>query len=304
MSHIDRDDFVVGQIRLLDTAVTNELALWRSMMLRLSTNDNATPIVRAAANNYLTEATRIDDSPLIHLFMSNFEGKKLVLFWDEFDNTYGRDEIASLLRNTWEEVKSGSLPAFQAVVCLGAYNASLVSAGRSSPFVKDKVYTTGVLNFSAEEVNEIFNQYEKEYDPKRNVDPEVRTNILEITGGHTGLVNACGQVIQHSGQNHVTMDVWEDLKEDLVQSMKNRSVYQAMMQSLDNVQDPGRTRLLLRRLCYSSTGEWYSGHQHEINLLQLGFASVEVRVMTKLLTKEWLVIKSALIKIRHPVRYE
>jgi len=285
MSHIDRDEFVVGQVRNQDREMLEETR-WDIMMEGLAVNANTSPEVQAAARRRLPFR-----NPLIHLFRSDYGGKKLVLVWDEFDNAYGRPEIATLLRETWDEVKSKSLPAFQAIVCLGAYNAALVAASKGSPFVRDKVYSTDVLNFTADEVAEIFRQYENEYNQKRKVDPDVLTNILKITGGHTGLVNACGQVIQDDGGfPHLTMERWQDLLSDVVTSMKNRSVFEAMMDSLKKVEDPDDTRRLLRRLCYG-TGEYMQREPRFTQLLQLGLASTAGQGRD-----EKLVIKSEMIK--------
>lgn len=195
----------------------------------------------------------------------------MILFWDEFDNAHGQPSVASLLRNTWEEVKSGSLPNFQAVVCLGVDTAFLVAA-----FVKVKTYSLDVLNFSTREVRELFRQYQKAYSPPRQVDPEVQYNILKITEGHAGLINACGQIIQDSGISTTTMEVWERLLGEVIDSLKNRSVCQVMAGSLSFVTEPEETRRLLRRLCYG-TGEWLETRPSHTNLLQWGFASIEMR---------------------------
>jgi len=285
MSHIDRDEFVVGQVQTPDREM-EENQRWQQMMESLALNQNTSPEVQAAARSFLPFG-----EPLVHLFRSDYGGKKLVLFWDEFDIAYGRPEIAAVLRFTWDQCKQGTLPAFQAIVCLGAYNSALVAASKASPFVRDKVYTADVLNFTAAEVTDIFHQYEDEYNPKREVDLDVQANILEITAGHTGLVNACGQVIQNDkGTPHMMMERWQDLLSDVVTSMKSRGVFEAMMDSLKKVEDPDGTRRLLRRLCYG-TGEYMRREPRFTDLLQLGLASIAGQG-----ANEKLVIKSEMIQ--------
>jgi hypothetical protein len=86
------------------------------------------------------------------------------------------------------------LPSFQAVVCVGAYNASRLTGCINSPFVEDRVFTHKKLDFTFVECSSLLSQYMDEHDV--TIDVKVIKSIHGLTVGHTGLVNACGYAIK------------------------------------------------------------------------------------------------------------
>ena len=183
----------------------------------------------------------------MHLFSQRYEkDKKLVLFWDEFDNAYKperREEVAGTLRSVNNEVKKKTL-------CLGAYNANLVPAAGLSPFVPDKILSYQTLDFSLQETQILFRQFQEEW--KVQVAPEVIHDIHENTGGHTGLVNFCGAYIEKQGGNF-DLARWRAYRLSLLEELRDHKVCQNMMASLEKMNDP-KVMDKLRQLCYSTEG--------------------------------------------------
>jgi len=57
-------------------------------------------------------------------------------------------------------------------------------------------------------------------------------NINHITGGHTGLTNACGKAIQDAGDKEVSYDRWLELQPTVVSNLKTRDVFQTILSNL------------------------------------------------------------------------
>ena len=142
---LDKERFVYGCMELQGNFTSMD-TLWQDTIIMLASPKSlASPEVRAAAQGYLVPNSQKHSNPIMHLFIQKYGNKKLVLFWDEFDNAYKperRETVAAALRSVNNEVKKGVLSStFQAVNCLGAYNANLVQAAGLSPFVRDKTFS-------------------------------------------------------------------------------------------------------------------------------------------------------------------
>jgi len=283
--------FVYGKLELSAANVTIE-NMWNQAMASLADNSsNASEEVRHAAQQYLDGQTKYQGSPLMHLFRQPYGEKKLVLFWDEFDNAYTPErkrEVSEALRSVQNLVASESLPSFQAVVLFGSYNSNLVtSLGGGSNFVPTKTFTHENLDFTLEETKNLFSQYEREYGVK--VARNVVADIHQITGGHTGLTNLCGHFIQQAAGNFDQARCNTSFPA-LLRDIARRQIYVNMMESIKIVEEPEATMELLRRLCYGE-GEPLGSTSPFKNLQHLGFAS------EKKINKDFhFIIKSDLIR--------
>jgi len=273
------------------------------MLAALATEEVTSPEVRAAAQAYLAPDVRQRfPNPLHYLFRQKYGNKKLVLFWDEFDNAYTptrRELVATELRFVSNASKrENTLPSFQAVICLGAYNANLVQASGLSPFVPDKTFSYTTLDFTLQETQLLFRQFEEEWQVK--VEPEVVADIHAKTGGHTGLVNFCGAFIQQAGGNFDLIR-WHRFRFRLLEELKEHKVYENMVAGIENIKDPA-VKELLRQLCYSKPGIELSQAPPEekisstaANHLQhLGFAVAKKQFAPTPLN--YLMIKSEMIR--------
>ena len=121
---------------------------------------------RQAAEDYITGNTAYPGAPLLHLFKRDYGGKKLVLFWDEFDKACapeGKGLISTSLRGVQNRFKTGKLPSFQSVVFFGSYNANLVTSMGGPQFIYGSIHSHEYLDFSLDETRELFGQYQEEY---------------------------------------------------------------------------------------------------------------------------------------------
>jgi len=130
--------FVYGKLELPAADVPIE-TMWDQVMAKLAlSNSHSSVEVRHTAQQYLEGNTRFHGSPLMHLFTQDYANKKLVLFWDEFDNAYAPERkkvVSKSLREIQNEAITESLSAFQVMVLFGSYNANLVtSLGGGSNF--------------------------------------------------------------------------------------------------------------------------------------------------------------------------
>jgi len=283
--------FVYGKLELPVGNISEE-AMWKAMMMDLADSPRSSPEVRLAASKFLNPTEMTHPNPLMHLFRQHYGERKLVLFWDEFDNAYTPERkkaVSGALRSVQNVVTENSLSSFQAVVLFGSYNANLVtSLGGGSNFVPNETFTHENLDFTLTETKSLFHQYEKEYGVK--VDPAVVANVHEITGGHTGLTNICGHFMQQAGGNF-DLKTWQNSFSALLEDISKRQIYTNMMKSVKTVEEPEATLNLLRRLCYGE-GEPLETTSPFENLQHLGFASQRKRGKDTSL----LVIKSELIR--------
>jgi len=138
-------------------------------------------------------------NPLYDLFSQDYgEGRKLILFWDEFDAAYKDEQIKEKCATALREIRNqrDQLPAYGSVMCFGTYHATLVNSKTVSPFPKDNVYDGQVLDFTPKENKELFTLYEEEYQQEGfKIAEDVVNLIHEMTGGHAGLTNGCGRFI-------------------------------------------------------------------------------------------------------------
>jgi hypothetical protein len=247
INNIDTSRFVYAKVQLPNE--TSPSQLWGYFCKHLAEADSvASPEVREAAKRYLVDLA--NNSPVLpfleHLFRYNYGGKKLILFWDEFDNAYKperREPISTGLRLISDFVKESSLPQFGGVVCFGTYNANLVAAAGVSVFVPDAKYSHETLDFSLDEAESLFEQFENT--SKCKVDPEVVKSVHQLASGHTGLVNVCGRFMQDQGGDW-DLGRWQSSMPKLVSFIAKQPVYDVLTTSLV---DDVKLIELLRRLC-------------------------------------------------------
>ena len=103
---IDLDDscYVFGKVEFLENIPVSDM--WTTMAKSLGeVNSNASKEVREDPKKYLVLSTQAGPNFLHHLFRQDYDGKKLVLFFDEFDHAYDmkyREEVAFTFREMSE----------------------------------------------------------------------------------------------------------------------------------------------------------------------------------------------------------
>ena len=164
MKDLDDSCYVFGKVEFLENIPVSDM--WTTMAKSLGEEDsNASKEVREAAKKYLESPTRAASNLVEFLFRQDYDGKKLVLFFDEFDRAYDmkyRKEVALTFREMSNAVinSRGSFSTFGGVVSLGAFNATLVNVPGVSVFAP-KRYTHETLDFSLNETEEQFWMYEE-----------------------------------------------------------------------------------------------------------------------------------------------
>ena len=196
IKRLNPDHFVFGTFQLPNPDIPVS-KIWVALAQNLSHKDTlASPQVREAAKDYLTMPPRPTEF-LRHLFNQNYGGKKLILFWDEFDRaTVQKYRLATTtaLRGLRDAVIANPGPSsFGGVIGLGAFNSTLVGEGRDANFSWEKVYSHETLDFSLTETQDLFEQARDR--GTFEIDPDVVKSIQEETGGHAGLVGTCGRFI-------------------------------------------------------------------------------------------------------------
>jgi hypothetical protein len=277
----DPDSYVFAVVDVLGVSATQSenIDMWMMKMMTGVSNENsmASPLVRQAAARYLQKPGMISNG-LQFLFNQDYSSRKLVLIFDEFDTVYDKpfaEGLAALLRNIKNELPHESLQSFQSVVCCGAYNASRVTGAFNSPFVEDSVFGYDHFDFTFNEVCALFRQYMSEYGV--TVDCDVIERIHSLTGGHTGLVNACGYELQKQRLHHVTMDAWNELLPSVITAVTSRKVFVAIMEALRIHPRQTDVQKLLTRLCYGDGICYYRRDDLSQCLLHLGLAKVQYR---------------------------
>jgi len=82
INDLDDSCYVFGKVEFLENIPVSDI--WIKMAKSLSDgNSNASPKVREAAKKYLESPTRAASNLFEFLFHQDYDGKKLVLFWDE-----------------------------------------------------------------------------------------------------------------------------------------------------------------------------------------------------------------------------
>jgi len=159
-----------------------------------------------------------------------------------------RKEVALTLREMSNAVIDGQVSSstFGGVVCLGAFNATLVNVPGVSVF-PPKRYNHETLDFSLNETKQLFRMYQERTGAK--VSSEVVESIHQQTGGHAGLVNVCGRFIKHELGGSCDLEKWNGSTLKLIEYISKQSVYAALMGSLENDRE---LMNLLRRLCLSN----------------------------------------------------
>ena len=91
--------------------------MWNEIMAGLRDNEESDEVVREAAAKYFNEPNHYYHDPISYLIDYHYKvegtdgtkiGKKLVLFWDDFDESYDpryRPKVNAVLRHQKEEVK-------------------------------------------------------------------------------------------------------------------------------------------------------------------------------------------------------
>jgi len=165
-------------------------------------------------------------------------------------------------------------------MCFGTYNATLVDWENAASFPKEARLGPSHIDFTLEETRRLFRQYEREYEV--TVHEDVVKMVNSITGGHAGLTNACGHVIQEYQEKYptlknLTMDQWPQVL------MKTLSLIRSVSgpeQRISSVLENGESLPLLRKLIDDELGvnvnEANTNDQN--GFLNLGFAKHEVRV--------------------------
>jgi len=182
-----------------------------------------------------------------------FEGKRVVLFIDEFDllehaATAVHDEVLHVLRGLKQ---SGSKNCLHSVVAVGPFSILRLNTERSgSPFnVSDAV---PVDLFSQEQVSSLFVQLAKARHAR--VDAQIAADVFDRTDGHPGLVAWCGKMVDERllrGKGGVGVDEWEAwAARDLVHTIRGWSTMEKMVTMLLN-DDMPRVREARRLLVQS-----------------------------------------------------
>jgi hypothetical protein len=275
----ENSNYVYASIDVLGLSISNAPHVDNfvlKLMKELSDDtSSASREVRVAAAAFIKDH-EMTANGIQFLFKQDYQGRKLILFVDEFDAAYDKpfsDGFAGYLRDVKNHRKT--LPSFQAIVCMGAYNASRLTGGFNSPFVEDKVFTHEQLDFSLDEVRSLFVQYMDDH--KVKVDDEVIESIFLLTGGHTGLVNACGYEIQRQRDSHVSLAIWDLLQGVVVNEFASRKVFAAITEAFKSHPHPHEIAALLRKLCYGDGVYCPCQDACSQCLLQLGLASIRRR---------------------------
>lgn len=277
--------------------------MWIDLMKQLALPSSTTSEeVRQAAIDFFDPAERSDSNPIKHLFRQSYNGKKLVLFWNDvcrsFDSTENPEVISEELESLNNSVIKGEFPSFQALVCFGNYSPNVISGGRfgSPSHYSRKIFSDSDLDFTLAETQDLFSQFEREYGVK--VDPEVVKNIHQLTGGHTGFTNLCGEHITDlmfpedkyakSIGTTINLSQWIETRRLLILRASRNMRYRSMF-----VQHwiSWRWNYLLESLCHGARKPMLDSSEDFDSLRQLGFASVQ-----KIDDKDYLVIKSEIVR--------
>jgi hypothetical protein len=239
-------------------------------------NSRASPEVRAVANSFLSNPGTAANA-LQYLFDASYDGKKLVLILDEFDACYAQAysaNLASSLRFVKNQIKFGGSQSYQAILCFGAYNASRLYS-ETSPFIEDTVYTNSHLDFSVTEVELLFGQYCEEYGV--TIEVPVFQRIHTFTGGHTGMVNSCGRLLQDTRLENVTLEQWVSLEANAVEMYAMRKIFKNIISCCEVSPYEAKVKSLLARLCH---GNGIFPREYDVYteyVLNLGLAALETR---------------------------
>ncbi|KYR01549.1 eukaryotic translation initiation factor 2A [Tieghemostelium lacteum] len=153
-----------------------------------------------------------DSAGFTKLFATSslFEGKKVVLILDEFDQIYFHssspvcDEILNIFRSLRDTQSTHTL---HSMIAVGPFSILQANNKTGSPFnVKHAISNP---DFTLEMTEELFSQFENE----RNItlDKKIILDIHNRTKGHAGLINMCGTIIDCSiprPTNHITHALW------------------------------------------------------------------------------------------------
>jgi hypothetical protein len=204
--------------------------------LSVPSPSRASPEVQKAAAEYVSmyrnsvSTDSVIDDCFQFLFSRRYGSpenhQKLIFLIDVFDAVHSKPfsvGLAAAVRSIKNDKTFGAvLPSFQAAVCVGAYNASRLTGCINSPFVEDKVFTHEKLDFTFVECSSLFSQYMDEDDV--TIDVIVIKSIHGLTGGHTGLVNACGYAIKEKAC-HISSASLETLRRTVVEQFCSRKCF-------------------------------------------------------------------------------
>ncbi|KAF2072421.1 hypothetical protein CYY_006256 [Polysphondylium violaceum] len=162
---------------------------------------------------YDSQGLSIPNEDILNLgitFFSNpniFQGKKIILFLDEFDYIFsGSNEVINSINSQFGILQKGK-NCIQSCVAIGTYKVrDIVKGSGNCPF--DQVHLLP-NNFTREEVFSLYNVFETKQ--KVLIDKKVKEEIFEKTDGHAGLVNYCGRILNDYkpyGETYISYEKW------------------------------------------------------------------------------------------------
>ncbi|QTA82409.1 AAA ATPase-like domain-containing protein [Desulfonema limicola] len=181
--------------------------------------------------------------------------KPVILFIDEFDSLPPRiiDQLVTLFRDMYLKRESFNI---HGLALIGVRAVLGVDSLRGSPFNIQR--SLHVPNFTTEEVEDLFNQYQTE--SGQEIDPEVVKTVYDSTKGQPGLVCWFGELLTETynpgADRIINMSVWEDVYRSALYKEWNNTVLNLVKKAKGEYQS-NITELFTRSdLPFSIDSDW------------------------------------------------
>ncbi|QTA82410.1 AAA ATPase-like domain-containing protein [Desulfonema limicola] len=181
--------------------------------------------------------------------------KPLVLFIDEFDSLPSKmiDRLVTLFRDMYLKREDYNI---HGLALIGVRAVLGVDSLSGSPFNIQR--SLHVPNFTTEEVEDLFNQYQTE--SGQEIDPEVVKIVYDSTKGQPGLVCWFGELLTETynpgADRIINMSVWEDVYRSALYKEWNNTVLNLVKKAKGEYQS-NITELFTRSdLPFSIDSDW------------------------------------------------
>ncbi|QTA82412.1 AAA ATPase-like domain-containing protein [Desulfonema limicola] len=181
--------------------------------------------------------------------------KPVILFIDEFDSLPPKiiDQLVTLFRDMYLKRESFNI---HGLALIGVRAVLGVDSLRGSPFNIQR--SLHVPNFTTEEVEDLFNQYQTE--SGQEIDPEVVKTVYDSTKGQPGLVCWFGELLTETynpgADRIINMSVWEDVYRSALYKEWNNTVLNLVKKAKGEYQS-NITELFTRSdLPFSIDSDW------------------------------------------------
>ncbi|QTA82408.1 AAA ATPase-like domain-containing protein [Desulfonema limicola] len=181
--------------------------------------------------------------------------KPLVLFIDEFDSLPSTmiDRLVTLFRDMYLKREDYNI---HGLALIGVRAVLGVDSLSGSPFNIQR--SLHVPNFTTEEVEDLFNQYQTE--SRQEIDPEVVKTVYDSTRGQPGLVCWFGELLTETynpgADRIINMSVWEDVYRSALYKEWNNTVLNLVKKAKGEYQS-NITELFTRSdLPFSIDSDW------------------------------------------------